>query len=442
MGGPTQHEYGSPQPAPVGAGELGCAVGKSRPGWGQVGVLYLEPKRAAATVGYAFMALVTLAVATAAVTYRTSTWPANWRPQTEIPDRAVLITAAVAGVLALVLFAAAIVNGRRWHTARAVERLSEDPTLASYLPDTTALSPPGRRAPVRPPLEVTFVKPRKLPKPGANLRQVTAERNIVGHRPLQIAYLRLFENQPRTRTFVEGAWREFGYVHLLRSAASVTPAEYRWSKRSGDLSGMFIRSREQLIAAIGRRRDQPIRKGRYKFKNVNATTIKVRDPYGSYPLRALLCHGSFWKAAVDELLERVDLVALDLSGFTAKHLGTRYELQRVVDRFPIERVVFLADERSNRKFLDDQLRQTWFQMAEGSPNAGPASRLAVIVITDYYAQSQQQGDTSQVQVRLAARRSQTRRVVAMAQDRLDRLRLVGSVGSVGSGGSTGSTGVA
>ena len=38
--------------------------------------------------------------------------------------------------------------------------------------------------------------------------------------------------------------------------------------------------------------------------------------------------------AARQLLRYVDLVVLDLSGFTTRNLGTGYELQRVIDLFP------------------------------------------------------------------------------------------------------------
>ena len=50
------------------------------------------------------------------------------------------------------------------------------------------------------------------------------------------------------------------------------------------------------------------------------------------------------------LLDWADLVVLDLSGFTPDNLGVRYELQRVIDKVPIERVILLADRRSDRNF--------------------------------------------------------------------------------------------
>ena len=101
---------------------------------------------------------------------------------------------------------------------------------------------------------------------------------------------------------------------------------------------------------------------------------------GKYPVKPLLCHGSFWKAAVDLLLARVDLVVLDLTGYLPEHAGTRYELQRVIDRYPIEQVTLLAQPTSDRRFLTAQIHSAWAQMAEASPNAGTELRTAHVMV--------------------------------------------------------------
>ncbi len=392
----------------------------------------MEPKRAAATISYAFLAVLLTAFAVVARLYRSESWPEEWRLSADVPKGIPSTAAAVAAFLALTCLVAAVSNGRRWHIARVVRRWSDDPRLATFLPDN-AWTPAAHPADVIPPLDVTVTKARKLPKPRARLRRVTRDHNVVGDRPLQIAYLRLFENQPRMRTFIQGSWREFGYVHLLRSATSATPAEYRQVKKSHDASGLFISSREQLLPVLDRGTVQA--KGRRRLKGIGPTTIKVRDKYGSYGVHALLCHGVFWKAAVEVLLERVDLVALDLSGFLPENLGTSYELQRAVDRFPVERVVFLADPRTNHAFIAEQLQAAWSQMAAGSPNAVPQRKEAVVVVTDTIARSQSTQTVSTgggpgqaprmhvqsgpVQVRLVARRKETRGVVALAQGRIN-----------------------
>jgi hypothetical protein len=70
--------------------------------------------------------------------------------------------------------------------------------------------------------------------------------------------------------------------------------------------------------------------------------------------------------------------------------GVRYEVQRVIDRIPIERVIFLADRRSDHNYLHAEIRHAWSQMADGSPNSGVWPRVARLAVTDSFWQIQQQ----------------------------------------------------
>jgi hypothetical protein len=400
-------------------------MGSQQPRRRQERVLRLEATRRGATIGYAILTLAALAASATATWYHDN--PGHLPGA--VPAAATTIAAVAAAVLALMLLAAVVVNGNRWHLARAVERLSNDPYLTRSRPEQ---SPPEflPRARQIPALEVELVRPRKLPRP-RRLRRVTATANVTGDRPLSVAYLRLFENQARTHTFMQGAWREFGYVHFLRSAASVTPAEFRHAKSTGNPRGMFLVSREQFLGELAKSPPAPSAKRRHVFRDIAPRAIRVRDRYGSYPPMGHLCHGMIWKLAIDELLRRVDLVVLDLSGFTPRNRGTEYELQRVIDRFPVERVIFLADTSSDREFLRSQILAAWKKMAAGSPNAGAQPRKACLAVTDHYRQPQRApvmtGAPGQGQVmmqqpagppRLEASRRQSRRLVAEAQRRV------------------------
>lgn len=387
-----------------------------RAGLRQRSVLFLEPSRRAATIGYSIVACLAAAgvVVMAAHLYTKNPWPARLRPSGDIPDRSRLIAEGVAVGIAVLALVAAFINARRWRIARVVERLSNDPAMRSLMPDTEQMLPSSNVARVSgPPLEVRFIKPRRLPRP-RGLRRVTATSNVVGLPPMQIAYLRLFENQPRSRTFVQGAWREFGCITMLRSAATINPTEYRRIRRSKNLGGIFIDADSELMANLTAT-VAPLRKGWHTFRNVAPTTIRVRDRYGSYPPNAMLCHGAYWRRAVDFLLNRADAVVLDLSGLTPKNRGTLHELQRVIDRFPIERAVFLADQRSNRGFLESLIREAWALMEVTSPNNSPRVQTVRVAITDRYVrivQQDQSGQTTNVQTKLVAHRAETRRLAA------------------------------
>lgn len=385
------------------------------PGSRHTMVLHLEPKRAATTVGCIVMMLIAIAVIVGALNFP-EIWPRPNPP--DISEDTLSIIEAAAGVVALLFLWGAIHNGRRWRTGRAIKRYSSDPKLTSYLPQDQ-LPEPVLLATTIPQLDITLDRARKYARHQEALRPITPATNIVGYPPLNILYLRLFDNQPRMRTFIEGAWREFGYVYMLRSATSVTPRELRSAKGRRDFGAMFVDSDEELWAFCESCGHRPTPKGRNKFDNIAPTKIRVKDKYGSYPARALLCHGSFWQTAVTQLLAKMDLVALDLSGFTEANAGTRFEIQRVVNTFPIERVVFLADANTNEKFIAAQLRAIWSQMAAGSPNATPGTRTAVIAVTDFFVKPMSDdGPLDRSNIQLRSRRSQTRQVVLNAQKRI------------------------
>jgi hypothetical protein len=260
---------------------------------------------------------------------------------------------------------------RQWRVARRVEELSSDATLVANhaLPADVTV----RRSAAIPDIEVVF------DGEGTSSRRAMGGLDRSSTEPLHILYLRLFDNVAGTTRFTRSPWRRYGYIHLLRSAAQVDAEELEAAEDSGSEASLFISTPEQLDAALARqatgRGDEPHPKGlietwRWTFDHER----------GRYPVRALLCHGSFWKAAVDLLLARMDLVALDLAGYRPEHRGTRYELQRVIDRYPIDRVILLADRMSDRRFLTAQVEAVWAQMADGSPNAGTGSRTLHVAV--------------------------------------------------------------
>lgn len=388
-----------------------------RAGLNQRTVLYLDPPRGFATILYGAVAIglgYLLVVLTLA-------------PE-RLPDHLEQLFTSVgtpfrafAAVFLVLCVVAAAVNGSRWHTARAVRRLSEDPALAGLLPDREDATPrpvatarPRLRVePVHPPLWWTGVGP---------CTTVREDRNVLGHPPLFVVYLRVFENQPRSRTFVRGAWREFGHVHLLRSAAAVDPAEFRRARREGRLERLFLRDIDQLRAVLDRPRRAPYPRGWRALRTIAGSTVRVYDRYGSYRVRSLICHGSFWRSAVDELLTRADLVVLDLSGYRERNAGTQYELRRIVDTVPIDRALLLADPRSNRRFLCEQIEFAWGNMAATSPNARDTRPEVVVelAITDFFVQVDQQsagGGSGQTRLELRSSRRQTRWLLARAQGR-------------------------
>jgi hypothetical protein len=237
-----------------------------------------------------------------------------------------------------------------------------------------SLQQANEQAPLRPSssiprLQVAFGKEWAPPPPADFLR---ARGRSVSD-PLDVLYLRLFDNSAGTERFVSAPFRRYSYVYLLRSAQQVDADELESVEESGRPASIFITTTADLDAALARAPRGPHQLPRQQ--GIRAAWRVLRDhEMGMYPVRALLCHDSFWKAAVDILLARMDYVALDLSGYRPEHAGTRYELQRVIDRVPIDRVALLAEASSDQMFLTAQIESAWSQMSDGSPNVGAGDR--------------------------------------------------------------------
>jgi hypothetical protein len=292
--------------------------------------------------------------------------PGSEQSTTDDPDIGQTVLIALLGLGLLVWTGYSL---RRWRRARRAERMSADPALGTGTPP----EPAARRADVIPELTVSVSRgARAILEP---LQPVGRDRNVFGRPPWDLAYLRLFDNEATVKEFLHGPWRACGYVHLIRSALSVSHAELEAAEQG---ASPFISDQDWLERHLDSQPIEPDPAGRRELVGITSTKVKVTDPYGSYPVRALLCHESFWKAALDVLLQRVDVVVLDLSGYLRANVGTGYELQRMVDRFPVDRCVLLADDESDAQFLEAQVREAWSRMAYGSPNAGTAAHRILI----------------------------------------------------------------
>jgi hypothetical protein len=279
---------------------------------------------------------------------------------------------------------------RKWRIARTTERLWSDAAIAPA--PKVAADVAVRRSSSIPRLNVVFGGAEAGPLHWAIGGLVGRSSND----PLHILYLRLFDNIGGTNRFLNGPWRLNGYVYLLASATQVDADELQSAKDSGSVASPFISTPGQLEAAIVRQASErhdywPRPEGSFK-RLKRLRWITGDEPIWSYlalssgglaqpyPVVSLPCHGRFWKSAVDLLLARMDLVALDLSGYRPQHAGTHYELQRVIDRYPIDRVTLLADTASDREFLTAQVEAAWTQMADGSPNAGKGPRTVHVAV--------------------------------------------------------------
>ena len=72
------------------------------------------------------------------------------------------------------------------------------------------------------------------------------------------------------------------------------------------------------------------------------------DAEGRYRVNECYCHDTTWQQALGALLERSDVVLMDLRGFQAHNAGCRFELATLAQAQRLARVVVLVDAQTDR----------------------------------------------------------------------------------------------
>ncbi len=95
---------------------------------------------------------------------------------------------------------------------------------------------------------------------------------------------------------------------------------------------------------------------------------------GFYSNTYYSCHDDDWQTVIEGIAGIVDAVLIDLRGFTSQNQGTAFEISFVVNNFPIENVVGLADQSTEIDAVEEVLKDAWQHMVTTSPNAGGGRR--------------------------------------------------------------------
>lgn len=272
-----------------------------------------------------------------------------------VPRVAWIIAAALLAVITVCYY---LLNRYFRYLRRRLRRLTSTP------PATPVWRPPPRpdTGSTRQQLRIRFRRPPTLDDPAVQYRQICTHTNVMDKPPLHIAYFRSFTNPARNRTFREGAWNEFGYVHQLRNPDSATWRELWRSRTPETMAELVVSTETQLRDRLQRAPTEP--------------EWRSTEPYGGYPLREFFCGDSFWQQAAGTLIALADLVVIDLSGHTPESLGLRFELEHAFATKPLDQILVLADELSDRDYLATQIRQAW---PGSSTISGPAVVRAYIL---------------------------------------------------------------
>jgi hypothetical protein len=159
-----------------------------------------------------------------------------------------------------------------------------------------------------------------------------------GDRPRTLLLLRTFGDTGRTQRLMDSVvarWRLLGPVTTIAAP---------------DLTSRTIQAADFLAYATGHLAETFIRSESDLQRRLQSLEMRA-DIDGRYRINALCCAADTWHAAVVALMERADLVLMDVRGLTVNRLGCAFELQQLANRMPPRRLVFLVDPSTDRNVL-------------------------------------------------------------------------------------------
>ena len=110
------------------------------------------------------------------------------------------------------------------------------------------------------------------------------------------------------------------------------------------------------------------------------------DAEGRFRINECYCHDTTWRCALDALVQRSDVVLMDLRGFQVHNAGCVHELQTLAQAQRLGRVVVLVDDQTDRAAADAAAaaapagRIVWLATARTGPGAWRAVLRSLFVV--------------------------------------------------------------
>jgi hypothetical protein len=157
-------------------------------------------------------------------------------------------------------------------------------------------------------------------------------------------------------------WLRLGDITLIAGpdlvTATVEPHEFL-DFIGGNLSRQFVSGRADLERRI-------------------AGMDMLADPDGRHRVNEFFCHADTWQMTMHALAAGSHAVLMDLRGFSSANQGCLFELGELLNCVNLDRVLFVIDPSTDRRFLESSLAELWERVPAASPNrknVSPAARL-------------------------------------------------------------------
>ena len=177
-------------------------------------------------------------------------------------------------------------------------------------------------------------------------------------KPPRLLLLRSFsigKNSERLFDALEKHWRRVGSIQLIAgidlARRNVEPHEFL-DFMTGKLARRFITGPDALARRLGEIDTQPDRDLRFR----------VND---------FFCYDDTWKMTLSALARESDAVLMDLRGFSRQNSGCIFEIHELAATVPLERVVFVTNERTDEDLLAQTLRDAEARLPDGARSDRP-----------------------------------------------------------------------
>ncbi|MEQ1531744.1 MAG: hypothetical protein ABL925_20725, partial [Methylococcales bacterium] len=168
--------------------------------------------------------------------------------------------------------------------------------------------------------------------------------------------LRVFSLGKRSEVLFEKVaqrWRYLGNVQLIAgtdlATSTVAPHQFL-SFVSGKLKLLFVNNEETINRSIQEMDVLPDVDGRFRIND-------------------FLCRKDTWQSVLSRLITSVDVVLMDLRNFTKENKGCIFELNELLNVVPVQRLVLVIDNSTDKDLLNETLKASCAKMRAGSPNS-------------------------------------------------------------------------
>lgn len=87
-----------------------------------------------------------------------------------------------------------------------------------------------------------------------------------------------------------------------------------------------------------------------------------------FSVNSMQCTNNTWKEAIQKMIDDADVIVLDFSNLNQKRQGISYELKKLVEEVPLQKILLLVDDSTDRNILDNLLQDFISNLPYTSPN--------------------------------------------------------------------------